>query len=210
MLDDRLGLFEPAQLVRELHVAPLDEDGRWRPHHYVGRRGKRARCEACGAAYVNGLGERFKRGDPRAVPPMIHHAYPESFNAGGGSTHDVHGYQRANEAWQHIFTELLEPAELPRPMARVLVEGEWTFPQRYGRGPDQENFRYPCSKFLGDALQLGGWLENDWWEAYEFGGAVYRREPGVRRLRLMVFPTVEETPFVGRQESLSEAQGVGV
>jgi hypothetical protein len=183
------GDFEPVELVRELAVTPFDDEGRWRPHHYVGKRGKRARCEACGAAYVNGLGERYRRGDPGAVPPMIHHAYPESTRVGGSGS-DMHAYQNANIAWQRVFAELLEDVELPRPMARVLIEGEWTFPQRFGRGPDQENFRYPCSKFLGDALEAGGWLENDWWEAYEFGGATVRFEPHVRRLRLIVFPTV--------------------
>lgn len=180
---------EPVELVRELRVEPLDADGRWQPHHYVGRRGKRARCDACGAAYANTLGRLYEAGDPHAVPPMIHHAYPESTRVGGSGS-DMFAYQNANKAWQHIFGQLLGAAELPMPMARVLVEGEWTFPQRFGRGPDQENFRYPCSKFLGDALEAGGWIANDWWEAYEFGGATVRFEPNVRRLRLIIFPTV--------------------
>lgn len=185
------GELQPVELVRELAVEPLDLDGFWQPHHYVGRRGKRLKCEACGAAYVNGLGERFKRGDPHAVPPMIHHAYPESTRVGGSGS-DIHAYQNANKAWQHIYGQLLGAAELPQPMTHALVEGEWTFPQWFGSGPDQENFRYPCSKFLGDAFQAGGWLLNDRWDAFEFGGATIRIEPRTRRLRLIVFPTVEQ------------------
>jgi hypothetical protein len=181
--------LQSVELMRELHDTARDPlTGYWWPHKYVGQRGPRQRCELCGGVYENGLTKAYQEGKPDAVPPMIHHAYPVSINE-GGSGHDHHTWQRAKEAWEFIFCRALEQADLPRPLGHMLVEGEWTFPQRFGQGPDQENYRYPCSKFFGDAVQLGGWLENDWWLQFAFGNAEYRLEKGVRRLRLIVFPT---------------------
>jgi hypothetical protein len=43
-------------------------------------------------------------------------------------------------------------------------------------------------KAMGDALTTGGYLEDDDWSRYEFGGLAYRYEKGVSRTRLLVFP----------------------
>jgi hypothetical protein len=37
-------------------------------------------------------------------------------------------------------------------------------------------------------LEAGGWIPNDNWECYEFGGLAYRYERGVSRTRLMLLP----------------------
>jgi hypothetical protein len=145
-------------------------------HEFVGPRKPREKCQVCG----------------RVASNLAHHAYPESFNE-GGSGHNIWAYQNAKKAWTGVLIALLEQAELPRPLSRVLVEGELTFPRRYGKGPDQENYRYPLSKFLGDALVEGGWLPDDRWDLFEFGGLAYRLERGVQRMRLIVFGTVTET-----------------
>lgn len=179
-------------LVRELGGLAAPGRSEWLVHNFVGAKKPYARCGHCGAGQDNGISKAFLRGDSDAVPPMVHHAYPSSMNE-GGSGYNHAAYQGAKQAWEAVFARMLLTAGVPSPLSHVLVEGEWTFPQRYGQGPDQENYRYPCSKYLGDALQLGGWLSNDWWQAFEFGGAAYRLERGVKRLRLMIFPTLVDT-----------------
>lgn len=108
--------------------------------------------------------------------------------------------------WFQPLTELLEETGLPRGswetvqgqtapiwsgINHILVEGEVTFPKpATPKGPDQGNFRGPLEKMLGDVLEEGGWLPNDNWQCYEFGGLAYRHEPGVSRTRLIIFPRI--------------------
>ena len=61
-----------------------------------------------------------------------------------------------------------------------------TFPNRIKR--DQGNFRWMIEKALGDTLVGGGWLPDDTWDRYEFGGLTYKYEKGVSATRLMLFP----------------------
>lgn len=184
--------LEPVMLVRELGGLAAPGRSEMLIHEFVGHKAPRARCELCGAAQENGLSKAFQRGDSDAVPPMVHHAFPSSINE-GGSGHNHAAWQSHKQAWEAVFARLLLVGNVPTGLSRVLVEGEWTFARRFSQGPDQENYRYPCSKFLGDAMQLGGWLPNDGWSQFEFGGATYRLERGVKRLRLMVFPVLADT-----------------
>lgn len=125
-----------------------------------------------------------------AKTAVLHHPYPPSFNDLGSG--DRWGYQAQKQKWTEFFEEALNASGLPRGLARVAVEGEWTFPRKPGkggkRGPDQDNYRFPVSKALGDALENGGWLEGDYWLAYQFDGGSYRYEKGVEMLRLTIFP----------------------
>lgn len=155
-------------------IQPIEIE-RVRAHEFVGSRQPRQKCEIC----------------RRVFSHVNHHAYPESFNV-GGSGYNIFAYQNAKKAWTEVFMRLLEEAELPRPLARLVVEGELTFPRRFAQGPDQENYRYPLSKFLGDTLETGGWLKQDDWSRFEFGGLSYRLEPRVQRMRLMLFPTLAD------------------
>jgi hypothetical protein len=66
------------------------------------------------------------------------------------------------------------------------VEGEVTFPDTGRR--DQGNYRVILEKALGDALVTGGWLRDDSWDHYEFGGLTMRVWPGESATRLMIFP----------------------
>jgi hypothetical protein len=52
------------------------------------------------------------------------------------------------------------------------------------------NYRVLLEKALGDALKVGGWLDDDDWSRYEFGGLAYAYERGVSRTRLIIFPSV--------------------
>jgi hypothetical protein len=61
------------------------------------------------------------------------------------------------------------------------------FPDRRRR--DQGNHRFIVEKALGDALVAGGWLPDDTWEHYEFGGLAMRVERGESWTRLMLFPS---------------------
>lgn len=114
---------------------------------------------------------------------------PPSFNSLIQSKGLQWTYRKAKHDWQNTFLTALQAAEMPR-CERVVVEGEVTFPTRTRR--DQGNYRFLTEKALGDALVAGGWLPDDSWEFFEFGGFAMRYEKGVKRLRLMLFPAVLE------------------
>lgn len=109
---------------------------------------------------------------------------PPSLNAFGSGNRWK--FITEKRTWQKLLIGALTEAELPTGLDRVVVEGEVTFPDRRKR--DQGNYRFMIEKALGDALTEGGWLTDDDWTRYSFGGlgAVY--EKGVKRTRLMVFP----------------------
>lgn len=137
-------------------------------HHPFVKRSTRG-CAVCG----------------RAKTHIEHAGAPPSMNVLGSGNQFV--YQAHKKAWQGALTGLLEAAGLPRPLGRVVVEGEVTFPDRRRR--DQGNHRFFVEKALGDALVAGAWLESDDWARYEFGGLVAAYERGVSRTRLMLFPS---------------------
>lgn len=121
----------------------------------------------------------------RAKTDPVHHGPPPSLNASGsGGNHFA--YQEAKKRWQAMLTELLDATDLPRPCAGVLVEGRCCFPDRIRR--DQGNFRYFIEKALGDALVAGGWLADDDWDHYEFGGLAKTYERGESWIQLMIVP----------------------
>lgn len=114
-----------------------------------------------------------------------HSGYLPTFNAGGsGGNRFI--YQNLKKTWTELFRELLEAARLPRPLGYVLVEGVITFPDRGRR--DQGNFRHLLEKIVGDTLTVGGWLEDDDWERYEFGNLQKAYVKGEASTRLMLFP----------------------
>jgi len=155
----------------------------------------------------------------------IHHAFPESTNYwGSGATHGV--YQRNKADWEKIFRELLITSSLPTGLTRVYVEARYTFGEIVR--PDQDNLRYPCSKFLGDVLKEG-WIPDDSWSheihdwQFEFGGLTLDFVPGLWKMELTIFPTmslenvVERTcgvnpfaPGIDGQDSARDAYHHGV
>lgn len=114
-----------------------------------------------------------------------HLGAPESFNvfASGG----WEAYQGAKKRWHVVLDPLLRAGELPLGLAHVMVEGECSFGD--DRERDQGNHRVVIEKALGDVLVEGGWLAGDKWHQYEFGGLRRVEEPGVNRIRLMLFPS---------------------
>lgn len=103
---------------------------------------------------------------------------------GSGSNHWV--YQKTNDSWQDYLIAALQCTDLP-PVASIMVEGIMCFPDRRDR--DQGNFRFPVEKFLGDALQHGGWLKNDKWSCYQFGQLDYTYIKDESWIRLLLSPT---------------------
>lgn len=155
------------------------------------------------------------------VPPSLNKV---ATNA-GGATGKSWAYLRAKRMWGLIFRALLgheagttavvpkpgtkatmieipvnRDGELPHGMARVLVEGAVTFPDRIRR--DQGNYRSTIEKFLGDALVEGGWIPDDDWSHYEFGNLERRYEKGVRRVTLTMFPAMPEPDVASGQTVL--------
>lgn len=132
--------------------------------------GRKIGCARCGRP----------KGDP------VHFGAPESFNYLAGRDPKI--YRAKLDQWKAILRPLLEASGLPRPLAHVLVEGEVSF--GHARDLDQGNHRVLIEKALGDALEDGGWLANDSWAHYEFGGYVRAEQPGVSAVRLVLFPTL--------------------
>jgi hypothetical protein len=140
-----------------------DEDG----HRKLG-------CARCGRPKA----DRFHMGQPPSVNPLVS-------GAGAGNAQI---YAAQKRQWQSLLIDLLSASGLPRPLERVLVEGEATFPTRQRR--DQGNHRFLIEKALGDALVEGRWLRDDSWEQYEFGNLMASYEKGVSATRLILFPTL--------------------
>lgn len=127
----------------------------------------------------------------RAKTNPLHHGAPPSLNdSGSGANHFA--YQNAKKAWQEMLNDRLVTVGLARPLRSVLVEGLCCFPDRIRR--DQGNFRYFIEKALGDALKEGGWIEDDDWDRYEFGGLAKVYEKGESWIRLRIFPHALEVP----------------
>lgn len=157
-----------------------------RDHKFVAKdkEQKRPRCGVCGRGKSN----------------LAHHGTPASLNVFASSRNEF-VYLSAKRAWEERLTELMDVSGMEKPFAgKVLVEGEMCFPDRGRR--DQGNYRFIIEKALGDALTLGGWLEDDDWSRYEFGNLahVYRR--GESWTRLMLFPAerVEPPPPEARRK----------
>jgi hypothetical protein len=121
----------------------------------------------------------------RAKTHPEHHGYPPSLNALGDGNRFM--YRSLKETWEGLLVALLTEADLSSTFSRVVAEGEITFPDRRRR--DQGNHRFLLEKALGDALVTGGWLADDDWDHFEFGGLAQRYEKGVARTRLMLFPS---------------------
>lgn len=161
---------------------------------------KQKPCGQCGKPKSNAVHRKpdkggtcvFKRrlGCANCGLPKMHRDHfgqPPSMNIFGSG--NPQAFQGIKAAWHDVLTDVLEASSLPKDLEHVVVEGEVTFPRRpNAMGPDQGNFRAPLEKILGDVLEAGGWLPNDNWERYEFGGLAYRYEAGVSRTRLLLFP----------------------
>lgn len=114
-----------------------------------------------------------------------HLGAPESFNAMAGRNPEI--YREAVKRWAEALAPLLADSGLPTGLHRVVVEGEVSFGDNVER--DQGNHRVIVEKALGDALVRGGYLSNDTWSRYEFGGLQRVDESGVSRTRLILFPS---------------------
>lgn len=119
-----------------------------------------------------------------AKTAIQHAGAPPSMNVLGSGNQFV--YQAHKKAWQEALCQQLAACEMG-PVGRVVVEGEVTFPDRRKR--DQGNHRFFLEKALGDALVVCGWLVDDDWERFEFGGLAQAHEKGVSRTRLLLFPS---------------------
>jgi hypothetical protein len=138
-------------------------------HHAYKSKGKNTRgCAQCGEAKTH----------------PDHLGAPPSLNVLGSG--NVFAYQNHKKAWMELLSEMLHQSGL-QPCQHILAEGHCTFPDRRRR--DQGNHRFMLEKALGDALVGGGFIEDDDWDRYEFGGLAKTYEKGVSRTRLVLFPT---------------------
>lgn len=159
-------------------------------HRYVSK-GKGTRgCKVCNLAKTH----------------RDHLGAPPSFNVLGSG--DQQAYQSMKKSWQAAIAMALEASGLSRGLERVVAEGRAIFGDHIRR--DQGNHRFMVEKALGDALVFGtpapdpkrkspewwertpgGWLEDDDWDRYEFGGFAKVIEPprGTGRTELLIFPT---------------------
>lgn len=119
---------------------------------------------------------------------LEHIGHSESLNALGDGNRFA--YRAMKTGWEQALTLALEASDLPRALERVTVEGLMCFPDRRRR--DQGNHRFIVEKALGDALVTGGWLADDSWDHYEFGGLRMQHIKSESWTRLMLFPAVRE------------------
>lgn len=164
------------------------------------RKDAKALCPACGSERPPIQRQGCANCDGSKHDP-VHYGAPPSLNVLGSG--DPMHFQAVKARWTAILAKALEASGLPRGLGRVLAEGEATFPDRARR--DQGNYRVLLEKALGDTLVhgyqpedgddaiAGGWLEDDDWTRYEFGGLAYNYEPRVSRTRLMLFPAPRES-----------------
>lgn len=119
----------------------------------------------------------------------VHGAF--SYNLfGGGSNRFV--WQKLKEDWEMMLLSLLAKTNLQKPCRRIEVSGLICFPNRFAH--DEDNYRFLYSKYLGDALQKGGYLEDDDWSSFRFR-ELDRVEPvkGVQWTSLLLRPQVYAT-----------------
>lgn len=94
-------------------------------------------------------------------------------------------YQAANVAWRSMWLSRLGLAGMPTGCSRIEVQGLICFPDHKNR--DEGNHRFLIEKFLGDALQDGGYLINDDWSSYRFRELdLALPEPGRQWVRLVL------------------------
>jgi hypothetical protein len=126
-----------------------------------------------------------------------HLGAPESFNVFASGSWEA--YQAAKKRWHVVLAPLLVASGLPLGLDRIVVEGECSFGDERDR--DQGNHRVVIEKALGDVLVEEGYLPRDTWDHYEFGNLV-RREAGVNRIVLSLFPHAPERAAPPAQASL--------
>lgn len=141
-------------------------------HHAFRKRPSGRGCAECG----------------RAKTAIEHLGASSSLNALGSG--NQFAYQNLKKAWAEALTLALDVSGLPKGLGKIVVEGEMCFPDRRRR--DQGNHRFIVEKALGDALVAGGWLTDDTWNHYEFGGLRMRVDPGQSWTRLMLFPATPD------------------
>jgi hypothetical protein len=90
---------------------------------------------------------------------------PKSSNHGGGGSRRHWGVAHREKAkFEGLFLMALLAEKMPRPVARVQATVELQFRRRLRRDPD--NYHFPISKPLGDALVKGGYIPDDTSEFY--------------------------------------------
>lgn len=112
-----------------------------------------------------------------------HLGAPPSLNVLGSGNKFL--YQGFKNAWGAVFAAKLKEACFPL-CNRVVVEGAVCFGDRQKR--DQGNYRFILEKALGDTLVSEGYLPDDTWEQYTFGGLELIYVPRQSFTRLLLFP----------------------
>ena len=108
---------------------------------------------------------------------LTHNDTPPSSNknAGVGGRGKPQAIARTKGEWQGIFAILLLQAKVPKRLVHVTATARLEFKNKGRR--DSDNFIFPVSKPLGDALTKGGWLVDDDSERYHFGGVEVVKSP---------------------------------
>lgn len=107
---------------------------------------------------------------------------PPSYN----ETRYLHWSKQAKlkKEWQALWELLLMEARVPRGLVYVEAKAMLRFPT--SRRRDEDNYKTPIAKSLGDALVNGGWLTDDTPEFFKMGDVGFEPTPGPLRTTLVV------------------------
>jgi hypothetical protein len=90
--------------------------------------------------------------------------------------------QKAKRELQEEIAWSLMEAQVPKHLRLVTAWAKMTFGTRRAR--DEDNYRTPLAKALGDALVVGRYLPDDTPEHFTMGRVSFDAEPGPERTRI--------------------------
>lgn len=106
---------------------------------------------------------------------------PPNLNSFGMGSRGAHmKMHRLKKKWiNDYFGIVFKEVQLPKGLLRVVATAVCRFPQKRKR--DEGNFRWSLEKFLGDALQQHGHLDDDTADEYTFPKLTFDPTTGTKR-----------------------------
>lgn len=132
---------------------------------------------------------------------LIIPACPPSLNRVGGQGHWRRWYE-AKKRWQALLLGQLIAIDLPKDLGAVTASAQLRYPNRRRR--DSDNHSALIAKSLGDALQQGGYLEDDTPQHYQFEPVCFAHGPRLgEQTTVLLVQGVQPSLFEGAWEDVA-------